>query len=186
MVDFIRDAEITALLTSDGCAAMGTGSGEAQQISEAMGGGLAIVLDKENGQAYIGAGSVLTGALQTLVYEYDFALLGGVIGDIVLDGPALPANFVIQNGFIEVLTDVTSLGSATISFGTKAGSGTNLTAAIAKATLVAGYRALVIPDFATIADWVKETAEREPICAVATAAVTAGRIKLILNGQIVA
>jgi len=185
MVDFIRDAEITALITSDGAAAMGTGNGEAQKITQAMGGGLALVYDKENAQLYSGVGSVLAGSVLCLQYEYDFALHGGAVGEIVVDGPAIPPNFWILNGVAIVKDAVTSGGSATVSIGTKTGSVDNLLAATAKASLTDEAKFLLVPDFATVADSIVETAERLPIIAVATAALTAGRIKFALMGIVV-
>ena len=186
MVDFIRDAETTALITSDGPAATGPDSGEAGKIIEAMGGGLGLVYEKEDGQLYSGVGSQLTGKLQALVYEWDFDIHGGAVGTIVMDGPSLPANFLIQNAFVNVLTAVTSAGSLTQSFGTKSGATANLLALTAKASLTIGAKIQGIPDFATLADSIKETTAQRPVTAIAVADATAGRVKVVLQGQILA
>jgi len=186
MADFIRDPEITALLTSDGPVALGDGDGEAKKIVEAMGGGLALVYDKEDGQLYSGVGSVLTGTVQALIYEYDFANLGGAVSTIELDGADLPANFLILNGVAQVITACTSGGSATITLGTKSGTATNLLGSTAVGSLTAGAKFQLVPDFATIADSIKETTKQRPVIAIGTAALTAGRIKVALMGVILA
>lgn len=185
MVNWNRDTTITALITPDGPSAMGSADGEAKKISEALGGGIGIFYDKEDGQTYVGVAGVVTGKRLALVYEYDFDVHGGAISTIELSGPQLPANFRIINGFIEVLEDMVG-ASGTVSLGTKAAAKTNLLAATAIGSLTAGDIIQLIPDSATLSDSVKETTAQSPVMAIATTAQTAGRFKVVLEGFIIA
>lgn len=186
MVTFNKDAQIIAMITADGPEAMSAGDGEAKKLNQAMGGGLGLFFDKEDGQLYAGVGGVITGKRQALMYEYDAENLSKVIGNVEMDGQDYPANFRTLNGFIEVLEDVTSAGAATISIGTKSGAATNLLAATGKASLTAGDIIQLIPDTGTISDSVKETAVQRPVAGIAGADLTAGRFKVVLEGFIVA
>lgn len=182
--NFIRDAELTTLITDDGPVAFKSGSGQFGELSTQLGGGLALGYDGETGQLYAGRSGVTTGAMQALVYEYDNSTLGGAIGEIELDGPKTPANFRIYGGFLEVLTSCAG-ASGTLSVGSKTGSTTDLLGVTAVATLTAGYKVNLIPDFATIGDSIKNTTACQPIVNIATTAFSAGRLKVVLFGQII-
>lgn len=105
---------------------------------------------------------------------YDFAVDGGAIGLIT---PArtitLPDKAIILGGVIDHATAFTSLGSATISVGTSAGSSA---ASLKAATAVASFTGLlaIVPVF-TAATMVKMTAAGAITLTVAVAALTAGK-----------
>lgn len=182
--NFIRDAELTTLITDDGPVAFKSGSGQFGELSTQLGGGLALGYDGETGQLYAGRSGVTTGQKQAFVYEYDFSTLGGAIGEIEMDGPTTPANFRITDGLIEVLTSCAG-ASGTLSVGTKTGTTTDLLGATAVATLVAGYKAVLTPVTATASTWIKNTAAAKPIVNIATTAFTAGRLKVVVSGYII-
>lgn len=186
MVDFIRDAEITQLINSDGCFALDGGAGNFGNTSSVLGGGIAYNYDTVNGVNWVGRNSTVLGNPLQLIHEYNFANHGGAVGTIVMAGPVGPANFEVQNTYIKVLTACTSGGSATVSVGTKASATTNLLAATAVASLTLSAKFQGIPDFATVADYVLETATFAPVVAIAVAALTAGRIKVWSTGVIAA
>lgn len=81
--------------------------------------------------------------VQVQEYVYDFAVDGGAQGTIVLSDKdnvdPLPIGAVLKGVTALVLTSVTSLGSATMEWGTSDDTDGYSGAAIAKATLVANY-----------------------------------------------
>lgn len=110
---------------------------------------------------------------------YNFAKDGGVTGLIT---PAqtvlLPKNAVIVGGTINSTAAVTSLGSATLSVGTSAGSSASaLLAATAKASLSANALINAVPVFATP---VKLTAKGYVTVTVGAADLTAGVVEILL------
>lgn len=120
-------------------------------------------------------------------FIYDFSVLGGATGSIPLtqtDGP-LPASFVVQNVFIDVLSGLTGGVGATgaITTGQAAGD-------LVIATIVAGAPfsttglKVTVSLLGTIATWVKTTAERSPALVIAVNAVTAGKFNLMVEGVI--
>lgn len=116
--------------------------------------------------------------------RYSFAKDGGAISTISLfDGNgrnSLPAGAIILGGTIDVITTLTSGGSATISLGTSAGSSaTALVGATAVASWTAGQLALT-PVF-TAATYVKLTATGSLTATIATAALTAGVFEVHLE-----
>ena len=118
-----------------------------------------------------------TRGLKTFVGEYDFAVDGGAAGTIVLrseSGP-IPSGAVVVGGFADVTTACLS-GSGTIALKVE-GAG-DLVAAAGQASWTTGRKSL-IPDF-TGANSVKTTQERSPSLVIATAAFTAGKLRLVL------
>jgi hypothetical protein len=120
-------------------------------------------------------------------FVYDFSVNGGGTGSIVLtqiNGP-LPANFVIQNAFIDVITGFTGGAGATGAVTTGQGAGD-----LVIATIVAGAPfsttgpKVTISLLGTIATWIKTTAPRSPALVVAINAVTAGKFNLFVEGTI--
>lgn len=116
---------------------------------------------------------------------YDFAVLGGAVGDIGLlddDGKAamIPAKAVVTRAWSETITGVTSLGSATVA-GKLVGAA-DIQAATAKATLVAGAFVEGVP-VGTAATFVKQSnaVETQMKATVAVAALTAGKIAYYLE-----
>lgn len=106
---------------------------------------------------------------------YDFDVHGGAVGDIPLDFE-LPDNAVVFDGFIDVLTDPTSDGSATVALKLEEA------ADILGATAIASVTGLVdtVPD-GTGANAVKTTAARVLTMTVAVAALTAGKMNIFLR-----
>lgn len=108
--------------------------------------------------------------------QYDFATLGGAVGDISL-GVTIPDNAVITDVVIDVLTNPTSGGSATIAV--KAQSAADLIGA----TAVASFTGILqgVPTAGTIASAIKLTANRTVTVTVAVAALTAGKFNVFVK-----
>lgn len=111
---------------------------------------------------------------------YDFASLGGALGDIALidddgDAATIPAKAVVTRVWSETITSVTSLGSATVAC--KLVGAADLQAATAKATLVAGALVEGVP-VNTAVTAVKQSGTSAAVvkATVAVAALTAGRV----------
>ncbi|NEQ52171.1 MAG: hypothetical protein F6K11_18860 [Leptolyngbya sp. SIO3F4] len=105
---------------------------------------------------------------------YDFAQHGGDVGDIALD-LKLPNNAIVYQGLIDVVTDPTSGGSATVALKIEGA------ADLLSATAIASVTGLLdtTPD-GTATNAVKTTAERTLTVTVATAALTAGKFHVYL------
>lgn len=125
-----------------------------------------------------------TTRVKTVVGEYDFAVDGGAVGVITLRGGglfgnALPAGSVVLSGYIEVDTAVTSGGAATVSVGSEAAADLLAAAAVSGAPWSTTGRKSVIPA-GTGATSVKTTAARSLAVTVATAALTAGKFRVVI------
>ena len=105
---------------------------------------------------------------------YDFSVHGGSIGDIEI-GLKFPANAIVYQGLIDVVTDPTSGGSATVAL--KIEGAADLLAATAIASVTGQMD--TVPD-GTATNVVKTTAERTLTVTVATAALTAGKFHVYL------
>jgi hypothetical protein len=106
-------------------------------------------------------------------FKYDFAVDGGAIATITpAQTDLIKANCIIMGGVIDVITTVTSLGSATIAIGTSAGSASN-----SLLTATAKPAASLINSVATFAAAVKMTADGVLTLTVGTAALTAGVVE---------
>lgn len=112
---------------------------------------------------------------------YDFAVDAGAQSTITpANSPTIPTKAIILGGVIDVTTQLTSGGSATIALGTSAGSSTtSLIAATAVASWTVGTGLVVIPKF-TAATWLKLTAAGRPTLTIATADLTAGKFDVNL------
>lgn len=110
---------------------------------------------------------------------YDFTVDGGAQGLITpVSTCNLPANAIILGGTIDAVVAVTSLGSATVSVGTSAGSSASaLLAATAKASLSLAALLNAVPVFATP---VKLTAAGNITVTVGAADVTAGKLEIYM------
>ena len=124
--------------------------------------------------------------LKTAVGEYDFAVDGGAVGAITLraapgdaQGAVLPAGSVITGGYIEVDTPFTSGGAATVSVGSEAAADLQAAAAVSGAPWSTTGRKSVVPA-GTGATSVKTTAARSLTLTVATAALTAGKGRVVV------
>lgn len=131
--------------------------------------------------AKVRLGNVLDNQLGAVQGHYSFAVSGGAIGAISLlddDGQVLklPANAVIKNVIIDVITVPTSLGSATVSFG--AVSGVDLKAATAIASITGDVQG--IPNGA-VGNMIKLTSEKTITMTVAVAALTAGKLNVVIE-----
>jgi len=121
-----------------------------------------------------------TDRLKTVQAEYDFAIDGGATGDITLrgvdiQGNEIPAGSVIEMGYIDVLTAV---ASATGTVALRAEATADILAATGQGGLTLGRKS-VIPA-GTGATAVKTTAKRNLIMTIATAALTAGKFRVVL------
>ncbi|MFC3986797.1 hypothetical protein [Streptosporangium jomthongense] len=118
--------------------------------------------------------------------EYDFAVDGGAVSTITLrsapgdsNGNDIPAGSVIVGGYIEVDTAVTSGGSATVGVNSE-GAGDLLAAtAVSGAPWSTTGRKAITPVF-TAGTSVKTTARRNLAIAIATAALTAGKFRVVV------
>lgn len=110
---------------------------------------------------------------------YDFAVLGGVVGDIHL-GQYLPAKAIITRGFGDIITAfVSTSNDGTIAL--KAEGAGDLLAAVDADTLSGRFE--LIP-LGTAAAMVKTTVQREIILTVGTHAITAGKAVFFLEYMI--
>lgn len=122
-----------------------------------------------------------TGDMKTYSGEYDFAVDGGAVSTIVLrskDGP-IPAGSYILSGVLDILTAFTTGAAAVAGLQAEAAND------IVNSTIVSGapYSTLglksIIP-VGTGATAVKTTATRSPSIVIATGAITAGKLRLVL------
>jgi hypothetical protein len=125
-----------------------------------------------------------THGLKTAQGEYDFAVDGGAVSTITLrgsgpNGNEIPAGSVIMGGFIEVDTALTSGGLATVSAGSEAAADLQAAAAFDAAPWSTVGCKSIIPVF-TGATSVKTTVKRNLSIAIAVAALTAGKFRVIV------
>jgi hypothetical protein len=125
------------------------------------------------------------------IYQiWDFAVNGGAVGTANLD-VLLPEGAIVTGGFIHVLTAVTTSASGTLSFGLN--TNVDLLAATAAGSLTANAILPLLPSFTAALDGnaaaggvanatpLRLTAERELKAAVATGALTAGKVAIYLK-----
>lgn len=145
---------------------------------------IATVLNTKNNSVAVSHAGITTTFLPAFQYFFDSAVDGTAVGEYVLRGPKLPANFVIVNAIWEPTTAFTSDGSAQISIGTATASATNLVGAAVLGTNGTTGRKQGVPDWATVGDSVKVTVESAPLLKVTAAALTAGKGTLVLFGYV--
>ena len=116
---------------------------------------------------------------------YDFSKQGGAQGVIYLKGIdgqncVIPKGYIVDQAYLDVVTQLTSGGSATISVGTGLGA-TDIKNALA----VASWTVSIIAGtpVGTAATAIKMTAEKSPYITIATADLTAGKFVAIFNLQ---
>jgi hypothetical protein len=130
-------------------------------------------------------GDIISKKVGVLIAKYDFAKMGGAVGNISLvedltsltSLAKLPANAVIKQVTIDILTAMTSTGG-TGTIALKAQSAGDLLAAVDADTisgLVAG-----VP-VGTAATMIKLTAERTIIASVAVAALLTGKFNVVIE-----
>lgn len=118
-------------------------------------------------------------AVQVARGRYDFAVDGGVQGDINLTSTAqIPANAVVLGGFVEVDTAVTGSG-ASVAIKVEGAADTVAAAAISGAPWSTTGRKSVIPVF-TGATTLKTTAARKIVATISAADLTAGAFDVVL------
>lgn len=138
----------------------------------------------------ISGGNVIPGSLgrssnRLFVYEYDFAVDGGAVGTLVLRPQGstptfIPSGTIIDQATIEVLTILASGGSPTVALTSGEGAGDILAATAHNAApwSTTGRKA-GIPTGA--ANSLKTSAARQVAAVIATAALTGGRFRVILD-----
>ena len=118
---------------------------------------------------------------------YDFSVLGGAVSTVSLRDASdtsvaakLPKGAIVRDCIIDVITAPTSGGSATIALGTGA-STTDLKAA----TAIASYSGLhaCVP-VGTAASAIKLTSDQTMSATIATAALTAGKIYVVVHYEL--
>ena len=122
-------------------------------------------------------------AEKTLKFMYDFSALGGATGAKVLTDAAgaaqtIPDNAIITKFVLDVVTEITSGGSATIALGAATDGAAMIKAATAfdNAAYVTATQLGGIPAASK-----KLTAARNCIATIATAALTAGKFFLYIT-----
>lgn len=126
---------------------------------------------------------VTGGRKKLAVGKYDFAVDGGAVSTIALMGTtAIPSGAVITGGYIDVTTQLTSGGSATIAVQVNAAN--DISTAVAVASWTTGIKN-VLPaptsGAVTTSTAVKTTAARDISIVIATAALTAGVFWVVLE-----
>lgn len=112
--------------------------------------------------------------------RYDFAVDGGAVGDITISSAGLiPAGAYITGGLVEVDTAVTSGGSGTLAINVEGAGDIVAAAAVSGAPWSTTGRKSIVPA-GTGATSVKTTAARSIVATVATAALTAGVVDVVL------
>lgn len=127
-------------------------------------------------QGTVVSGNAGLGAVGVAKMTYDFTVDGGAVATITPSGsPTIPANAIILGGVIDVTTQLTSGGAATIALGLGSGAqAASLLAATAVASWTVGTGLVVIPKF-TAATWLKVAAATALTLTVAAFALTAGK-----------
>lgn len=127
-----------------------------------------------------------TARIKTAIGEYDFAVDGGAISTITLRGgsglgSSIPTGSVVFDGYVEILTQLTSGGAATIAMQVEAAN--DVLTAVAVASWTVGVKN-VLPGLApaalTSTAAIKTTAARNIQIVIATATLTAGKFRVVL------
>ena len=121
-------------------------------------------------------------AKKTYEFVYDFTVQGGAISTITMRAVrgAIPANFIVQNAFLDVITGFTGTAVIAVDLQT-AGDLVVAAVAICAPYSTAGRKVTIIL-LGTIATWIKTTAVRTPTLTVTVGAITAGKMRLFVEG----
>lgn len=152
-----------------------------QQFNDLQRATVAALINVEN------ALNVGQGNKKTYKFVYDFAVQGGAIGDLALTAPdgQLPANFVIQSAWLDVLTAFTGAANAELALSTGVGAGDLVASAVVTgAPWSTTGRKVTIPLFATISTWIKTVTAEDPVAVASVGAITAGKFNLFLEGYL--
>lgn len=121
-----------------------------------------------------------TDRLKTVEAVYDFAVDGGAVGTITMrnddsTGNSVPNGSVVTGGYVDVETSALS-GTGTIAITLE--SAGDVLAATGQAGLTAGRKSII--PAGTGATSIKTTAARSITLTIATAAFTAGKLRVVL------
>lgn len=118
------------------------------------------------------------GRVKPAVGRYDFAIDGGAVGDIALRGDSVPSGAVIVDALILVDTALTSGGSATVAIKTEGAADINAADAFGGApwSSTGAKRG----DFTATTAPITTTASRAITATVGTAALTAGKFRVVV------
>lgn len=130
------------------------------------------------GAGKIGASELGLGLRKPAVGLYDFAVEGGATGDITLRGDSIPSGAVIVDALLDVETVVTSAGAATLAI--KAESAADINAADVVSGAPWSTTGAKRADLTATTAPVKTTAKRNIVATVGTAALTAGKFKVVV------
>lgn len=127
-----------------------------------------------------------THTLKEATGEYDFAVDGGAASTITLRsapgysvGNDIPIGAIIVGGFVEVDTALTSGGAATVAVNSEGAGDLVAAAAVSGAPWSTTGRKDIVPDN-TGSTAVKTTVQRRIAMTVATAALTAGKARVVV------
>lgn len=115
------------------------------------------------------------------VFHYDFAVDGGAVSAITLRGDAIPSGAIVTDSLLQVDTVVTSGGAATVSLGIEGAADLKAAATLSTAPALdaTGAKRLTAMDADTAV--VTTTAARSVVATVGTAALTAGKFRVIVT-----
>lgn len=115
-------------------------------------------------------------------YRFDFSTLGSAVGVIELDGPKLPANVDIIDGYFDVTTPFTSDGAAQFSLGTNSSTTTNLKTAAVLGTNGTSGRKVIVPDWGAngVTNIIDISTATQPVIEITVADLTDGVLELFL------
>lgn len=123
-------------------------------------------------------GQLGVGQPKCAVGVYDFAVDGGVAGDITLRGDSIPSGAIITDALIHVDTVLTSGGAATVAIKTEGAADINAADAISGApwSTTGAKRG----DLTATTAPVKTTAARSIVATVGAANLTAGKFSVVV------
>ncbi len=112
------------------------------------------------------------------MFTYSFGVSGGAQGNILLSaGPTLPSGAIIQRVFLDIITQPTSLGSATVAL--KLAGDADILTATAIASLTAGlYEGT---QDGAVANMIKLAAAKQLTVQVATADLASGKFYVVVQ-----
>lgn len=121
----------------------------------------------------------IANSVQLARAEYDFAVDGGAVGDIVLRGQSVPSGAIITDVLIKVTTALTSGGAATVALKSEGAADLNAADAISGApwSTTGAKRGDLDADTAPVTT----TADRAITATVGTAALTAGKFTVFVT-----
>lgn len=126
------------------------------------------------------------GQRHVATYDYLFSRDGGIVGTVLMRGPALPIFAVIRYAYTDIVTVPTSGGAATIGLGFATTTDINAEDAISGGPWSATGRADLDPAPApgSQGDYIKLSAAAGLQMTIGTAALTAGRFYVIVEYDI--